>query len=105
VRWRRRRRGEKSEIRSLVERLKALEHTDLPSPAAAAGPAVPTSIAAGRSRSLIRWFSIGFACACIAGGIALLAAVTDSRATEAEPPVAPALGLLQQPGGHCSSEG
>src|SRR5215831_17183548 len=28
VRWRRSRRGEKWEIRSLVERLKALEHTD-----------------------------------------------------------------------------
>jgi hypothetical protein len=95
VRWRRSRRGEKWEIRSLVERLKALEHTDLPSPAATTGPVVPTSVAAGRSRSLIRWFSIGFACACVAGGIALLAAATDSRATEAAPPAAPASGLVQ----------
>ena len=73
VRWRRSRRGEKWEIRSLVERLKALEHTDLPIPTSTASRAVPTSVAADRSRTLIHWFSIGFACACIAGGIALLA--------------------------------
>ena len=105
MRWRRSRRGEKSQIRTLVERLKALEHTDLPSPAATAGPPVPTSVAAGRSRSLIGWFSIGFACAFMAGGIALLAAVTDSRATEAAPPAAPALGLLQQADEERSSDG
>ena len=69
VRWRRSRRGEKSQIRTLVERLKALEHTDLPIPTSTASRAV----AADRSRTLIHWFSIGFACACIAGGIALLA--------------------------------
>jgi hypothetical protein len=67
--WRRSRRGEKWEIRSLVERLKALEHTDLPIPTSTASRAV----AADRARTLIHWFSIGFACACIAGGIALLA--------------------------------
>jgi hypothetical protein len=97
VRWRKSKRGENSEIRSLVERLKALEHTDFPSPAVTAAPAVPTCVAAGRSRSLMRWFSIGFACACIAGGIALLAAVTDTRATEAALPTAPALGLPSRP--------
>jgi hypothetical protein len=71
-----------------AERLKALEHTDIPSATVTAGPAVPTLVAADRSRSLIRWFSIGFACACIAGSIALLAEVTDIRATEAAPPAA-----------------
>ena len=69
VRWRKSRPGVKWEIRSLVERLKAFEHTDLPIPTSTASRAV----AADRSRTLIHWFSIGFACACIAGGIALLA--------------------------------
>lgn len=95
--WKRSRRGEKWEIRSLVERLKALEHTDLPIPAVTAAPAVPISVAAGGSRHLIRWFSIGLACACIAGGIAVLETVTDTRATEAVPPVAPASGLPSRP--------
>src|SRR5262249_4994190 len=57
VRWRRSRRGEKWEIRSLVERLKALEHTDLPIPTSTASRAVPTSVAADRSRTLIHWFN------------------------------------------------
>jgi hypothetical protein len=43
---------------------------------------------ADRSRRLIRWFSVGFACACIAGGIALIAAMTDIGETEAAPPAA-----------------
>jgi len=46
-----------------MERLKAVEHSDCPSPAATDGGAVPTTVAAGRSRGLIHWFSIGFACA------------------------------------------
>jgi len=66
-----------------MERLKALEDFDFATPAATAGGAVHTTVAAGRPRGLIRWFSIGLACACIAGGIALLAAMADTRTTEA----------------------
>jgi hypothetical protein len=80
------RRGEKWEMRSLMERLEALEHTDFSSPIATASETLPPSIAADRSRRLIRWFSVGFACACIAGGIALIAEMTDIGATEAPPP-------------------
>ena len=69
VRWTKSRRREKWEIRSLVERLKALEHTDFPISTLTASRAVPSSV--DRSRTLIHWFSIGFACACIAGGIAM----------------------------------
>jgi len=72
VRWMTSRCGEKWEIRSLLGRLNALENTD-PGPAATECRSVPTSVAARRSWCLIRWFSIGFACGCIAGGIALLA--------------------------------
>jgi len=68
-----------------MERLNALEHTDLLSPVATASPAVPTSIPADWSRSLLHWFSVGFVCACIAGGIALLAEMTDNGATEDAP--------------------
>jgi hypothetical protein len=85
VRSRRNRRAGKSEMRSLVERLKALEHTDLPSPIVTANSTISTSIPFNSSRSLIRWFGVGFACACIAGGIALLAEMTDIEATEATP--------------------
>jgi len=59
--------------------------------------AIPTTVAAGRSRGLIRWFSIGFTCACVAGGIALRAAVANARATAAAPPAAPPLGLPPPP--------
>src|SRR5215475_13343107 len=71
--WRRSRRGQKWEVRSLLERLNALEHTDFSSPVETASPTIPTSIPADFSRSLIHWFSVGFVCACLAGGIALLA--------------------------------
>jgi len=54
-------------------RLEALEQTDRPGLGAIAGRAVATTAAAGRSRSLIRWFSLGFLCACIGGGVAFLA--------------------------------
>jgi hypothetical protein len=85
--WKRRR-GEKWEMRSLMERLNALENTDLLSPVVTASPTVPTSIPADWSRSLIHWFSVGFVCACIAGGIALLAEMTDTGVTEDAPPAA-----------------
>jgi hypothetical protein len=81
------RRKERWEMRSLLERVKAPEHTDLPSPVIVTPP-IPISIPTGCSRSLIRWFSVGFACACIAGAIALLAEIIDIRATEAAPPAA-----------------
>ena len=83
MRSRRNRRGQGSQIRSLVERLKALEDSDFFSPVATAEPVIPTVVAAGRSWGVICWFSMGFACACIAGGIALLAAVTETRGKEA----------------------
>jgi hypothetical protein len=82
VRWRRSRRGSRSQIRSLVERLNALEDTDFSSPVTAE-PVLSTMVAADRSWGLIRWFSIGLACACIVGGIALLAAAAETRAMEA----------------------
>ena len=84
----RRTRGDKWEMRSLMERLNALEHTDFSSPIGTESQTLPTSMPADRSRRLIRWFSVGFACACIAGGIALIAAMTDIGETEAAPPAA-----------------
>lgn len=97
MRWgRRSRRGEKSEIRSLVERLNALEHIEFPSHTVTAAPAVAASVPAGRSRRLIRWFGIGIACTCIAGGTALLAAVAEMR-TDAAPLAAPVLSLPSRP--------
>jgi hypothetical protein len=75
-------------MRTLVERLKALEDNDLPSPVATVTPRIPASIPAESSRRLVRWFSVGFACACIAGGIALLAEMIDLRANETPPPAA-----------------
>jgi hypothetical protein len=73
--WGRNRRRKTLGIRSLVERLKALEDaTDRPSSAmSAVGQAVHTNVTAGRL--LIRWFSLGFAFACIAGVIALVASL------------------------------
>jgi len=96
VRSRRNRRKEKWEMRALVERLRALEDTDLPSSIGTVTPAIPTSIPADRPRRLVHWFSVGFACACIAGGIALLAELIDVRANETAPPVA--LGFPFRPG-------
>lgn len=85
---RRRRREEKWEVRSLVERLNALEQEDFSDSVLTTSPAIPTTLPADWSRSLIRWFSVGFACACIAGGIALIAEMSDIRVTEATPPAA-----------------
>jgi hypothetical protein len=82
-------------MRSLLERVKAAEHTDLPSPVGIVTPPIPVSKRTDRLRSLIHWFSVGFACACIAGAIALFAAIIDIRATEAAPPTA--FGLLFRP--------
>ena len=62
-----------------MERLKALEDFDSATHVVTVGGAVHTTVAAGRPRGLIRWFSIGLACACIAGGIALLAAMAEYR--------------------------
>jgi hypothetical protein len=64
-----RRRGS-PEIGSLLERLQALEGADVFSNAiATTGPAA----APGRSPGLIRWFTFGFACAFVGGGIVLVA--------------------------------
>jgi hypothetical protein len=73
--WGRNRRRKSPGICSLVERLKALEDaTDRPSSnMSAVSQAVHTNVAAGRS--LIHWFSLGFAFACIAGVIALVASL------------------------------
>ena len=60
-----------------------LEDRDRATPAATAGGAVHTMVAAARPLCLTRWFSIGLACACLAGGIALLAAMADTRTMEA----------------------
>jgi hypothetical protein len=75
-------------MRSLVERLEALEHADFPSSIETVTPTIPTSVLADRPQRLVRWLSVGFACACIAGGIALLAEMIDIPATEAPPPTA-----------------
>jgi hypothetical protein len=73
--WGRNRRRRSPGIPSLVERLKALEDaTDRPStPMSAVGQAVHTNVAAGSS--LMHWFSLGFAFACIAGLVALIASL------------------------------
>src|SRR5262245_20289569 len=65
-----RRRGS-PEIGSLMERLQALEDADVFSNAiVTTGPA---ATAPGRSPGLIRWFTFGFACAFVGGGIVLVA--------------------------------
>jgi hypothetical protein len=55
-----------------MERLEALEHTDLPSSIATVTPRFPPPIqlSARGAYTLVQW---GFACACIAGAISLLA--------------------------------
>jgi hypothetical protein len=57
-----------TEIRSLIERLKAVE--------AGGDPAMATSFStptAHRCPDLLRWFGVGFACAWVGGGVSLLA--------------------------------
>ena len=97
MRWRRSRRGQKSEIRSLMERLNDLECTNFVGSPVTAEPVVSTVVGIDRPWGVIVWFGIGFACACIAGGIALFAAVTETRAKEAEPGAGPALSLTSRP--------
>jgi hypothetical protein len=72
--WGRGRRRGSLESASLIESLQALEdvddfsdqivHTDM---------VVREMVDSGRSPGLIRWFTVGFACAFVGGGIALLA--------------------------------
>src|SRR5262245_7641801 len=57
--WGRSLRRQRSQTISLVKRLKALEAS--------------TPVGDARSPSLLGWFTVGFACACIAGGLALMA--------------------------------
>src|SRR6516225_12185873 len=57
--WGRSNRRERSQPSSLLERLKALEAS--------------TTFGHVRAPGLVGWFTVGFACACIAGGLALLA--------------------------------
>jgi hypothetical protein len=58
---------------SLLKRLQALEGTpDFSAPMAISGR-IPATVAAGESSGLLSWFTLGFVCAFIGGGIALLA--------------------------------
>ena len=59
--WGRSNRRERSQPSSLLERLKALEAS--------------TTFGHVRAPGLLGWFTIGFACACIAGGLALMALI------------------------------
>ena len=73
MRWGKDRGRGSPEIGSLLKRLQALEQTpDLSNPTPISGRTAAT-FAAGRSPSLIRWLTLGFVCAFIGGGIALLA--------------------------------
>src|SRR5262249_26360921 len=90
VRWRKSRRGEKWEIRSLVERLRHSNTRIFPSPPRPPAERFPPRLPLTARGPLIHWFRIGFACACITGG-----AVTEIRATEAAPPAALGLPLAE----------
>ena len=57
-----------SEIRSLMERLNAIEAGG--DPVIATSSSTPT---VRHSPDLLRWFGVGFACAWVSGGISLLA--------------------------------
>lgn len=57
-----------SEIRSLMERLKAIEAGS--DPVMAKSSSTPS---AQHSSDLLRWFGVGFACAWVGGGVSLLA--------------------------------
>src|SRR5262245_31179499 len=70
MRWGKSRRLGSPEIGSLLKRLQALEDTPVFSSPADLGQ---TPATAGRSPGLIRWLTLGFVCAFIGGGIALLA--------------------------------
>ena len=73
VRWKKSRPGEKWEIRSLVECLRHSNRRIFPSPPRPPAERFPPRLPLTARGPLIHWFSVGFACACIAGGIALLA--------------------------------
>jgi len=92
-----RRRGS-SEITSLIESLHTLEDTDDFSDPVylieQTDVAAPEIVAPGRSPGLIRWFTAGFACAFVVGGIAMIALLLvypaqaksgSSASTSAEP--------------------
>ena len=62
----------KSSVRSLLERLEALEGEDVFAPGSSAHRSVPAPVAARHTRDLRDYFNMGFASAFIGGGIALL---------------------------------
>jgi hypothetical protein len=61
-----------SEIGSLLERLKAVEQGDLFAPVASVVPSARTKPVAARTRGLVECFGLGFASACVGGGVTLL---------------------------------
>jgi hypothetical protein len=71
--WGRSSRRERSRTGSLLERLGALEASTVAHPAVTIGRVRPGAVGDARSLGLIGWFSIGFACACMGGAVALLA--------------------------------
>src|SRR5262245_52696813 len=73
MRWGRSRRRGSPAIGSLLKRLQALEDTPDFSSRQAIPGRMPATGAARQSPSLIRWFTLGFVCAFMGGGIALLA--------------------------------
>jgi hypothetical protein len=80
------RRGEPSDIGSLMQRLKALEDTAVDfSIHDATDRAVPTTRAARGSPGLIPWFSLGFACSFLGGSAFALLASVIIHPAEAKP--------------------
>jgi hypothetical protein len=62
------------DIGSLLDRLEALEETpEFSDPIVTTGLASSEIVAPIRSPGLIRWFTLGFACAFVGGGIVLVA--------------------------------
>src|SRR6516165_9933911 len=72
--WGRNRRRGSPDIASLIESVQALHNTDdFLDPIEQIDVAAPEVVVSGRSPGLIRWFTAGFACAFVVGGIALIA--------------------------------
>jgi len=72
--WGRGRRRERSQSGSLLERLKVLEASMVfASPAVATDRVASGTVGNARPARLIGWFGLGFACACVGGGITLMA--------------------------------
>jgi len=71
--WGRSSRRERRRTGSLLERLAALEVSTVARPAVTIGRVRPGAVGDARSLGLIGWFSIGFACACMGGAVALMA--------------------------------